>query len=85
MKVFNLQIQTLLHKQQSSMQQGQGSLEETRDGYEVMWLSPASQSFAESLAMWSPPRKKDKYLALQGAEEAMRGMGWEEEGEKEEC
>lgn len=68
------------------MQQGQGSLEETHNGHEVMWLSPGSEGFAERLAMWSPPRKKDrKSLALWGAEEVMRGMGWEEEGKKEEC
>lgn len=40
------------------MQQGQGRLEETHDGHEAMCLSPASQGFAESLAMWPQPRKK---------------------------
>lgn len=38
------------------------------------------------LAVWSPPRKRDrKSLAIRGAEEAMRGAGREEEREKEEC
>lgn len=56
--------------------QRQGSPEETCDGQEVMQLSPASQGFAERLAMWSPPGKKDsKSLALRGAEEAVREMG----------
>lgn len=49
---------------------------------EVLWLSLTNQGFAERLAMWSPPRKRDsKSLAIRRAEAAMRGTG--QEGKRE--